>query len=80
MTHHSTASESTDDTSLVYVRPVTLEELESVLPANALEELNAASDLFAVHGANGQRLAIVEGRDAAFAAARANQLTPTSLH
>jgi hypothetical protein len=37
-------------------------------------------DLFVVASADGQRLAIVEGREAAFAAALANDLSPLSVH
>ncbi len=66
--------------NLVYVRPISMDELENILPANAIDDLDMSDELFAVHDADGQRLAIVEGRDAAFAAARAHQLQPTSLH
>lgn len=69
-----------DESQLVYVRPISEAELQAILPANALEELDTSENLFAVHNADGQRLAIVEGRDAAFAAARAHSLNPTSLH
>lgn len=69
-----------DEAQLVYVRPISEAELQAILPANALEELDTSENLFAVHNADGQRLAIVEGRDAAFAAARAHSLNPTSLH
>lgn len=80
MTQTTEAFEAFNASQLVYVRPISQEELERILPPNALEELETTEDLFAVHGSDGQRLAIVEGRDAAFAAARAHQLTPTSLH
>ena len=69
-----------DESQLDYVRPISEAELQAILPANALEELDTSENLFAVHNADGQRLAIVEGRDAAFAAARAHSLNPTSLH
>lgn len=69
-----------DESKLVYVRPLEQGELERILPANTLAELGTTDDLFAVHDAEGHRLAIVEGREAAFAAARAHELTPTSLH
>lgn len=69
-----------DDAQLVYVRPISEAELQAILPANALDELETTQDLFAVHNSAGERLAIVEGRDAAFAAARAHSLKPTSLH
>ncbi|MEL6568458.1 MAG: DUF1150 family protein [Pseudomonadota bacterium] len=80
MTHESHTELPTDDAQLVYVRPISAEEIGAILPANALEELGTTEDLFAVHNSAGERLAIVEGRDAAFAAARAHKLTPTSLH
>ncbi|MEM9739262.1 MAG: DUF1150 family protein [Pseudomonadota bacterium] len=69
-----------DDAQLVYVRPISADELHTILPANTLNELGATEDLFAVHNSVGERLAIVEGREAAFAAARAHSLTPSSLH
>lgn len=77
---HETPNPGFDDSGLVYVRPVSLDELQRILPANALEQLDTTEDLFAVHNSDGERLAIVEGRDAAFAAARAHKLTPASLH
>ena len=69
-----------NEDKLVYVRPLPLEELEALLPANAIAQLDSTDDLFAVHDSEGQRLAIVEGREAAFAAARAHELVPASLH
>ena len=36
--------------------------------------------LYAVHNSNGQRLAIVEKRDMAFALARQNDLSPVMVH
>ncbi|MEM7767084.1 MAG: DUF1150 family protein [Pseudomonadota bacterium] len=66
--------------NMVYIRPLEDDEIETILPPNVLEELDASEPLFAVHNAQGDRIAIVEGRDAAFAAARANSLEPTSLH
>ena len=66
--------------NLVYVRPIDTEEVEDLLPANALDQLEHTDDLFAVHDSDGRRLAIVEGRDAAFAAAREHELEPSSLH
>jgi hypothetical protein len=45
-----------------------------------LEGVGRPEDLFMVSSADGQRLAIVEGRDAAFATARMHDLTPVSVH
>jgi len=66
--------------NMVYIRPLADDEIENILPPNVLAELDASEPLFAVHNANGDRIAIVEGRDAAFAAARAHSLEPSSLH
>ena len=66
--------------NLVYIRPIDESELNRILPPNALDELNDTQNLFAVHDSKGQRIAIVEGREAAFEAARANDLKPASLH
>lgn len=66
--------------NMVYIRPLADDEIETILPPNVLAELDASEPLFAVHNANGDRIAIVEGRDAAFAAARAHSLEPSSLH
>ncbi|MEL6103863.1 MAG: DUF1150 family protein [Pseudomonadota bacterium] len=66
--------------NMVYIRPLEETEAEAILPPSALEELAAVDQLFAVHNAMGDRIAIVEGRDAAFAAARAHSLEPASLH
>ncbi|HIG23969.1 DUF1150 family protein [Henriciella sp.] len=64
---------------LVYVRQIADEEL-SGLPDEALEAVNDRSRLFVVANGEGQQLAIVEGRDAAFAAARAYEMQPVSVH
>ncbi|MEM0986860.1 MAG: DUF1150 family protein [Pseudomonadota bacterium] len=66
--------------NLVYIRPLAEGEIETLLSPTVLEDLQASEPLFAVHNAKGDRIAIVEGRDAAFAAARANSLQPASLH
>ncbi|MEE9381655.1 MAG: DUF1150 family protein [Hyphomonadaceae bacterium] len=66
--------------NLVYVKRLELEEAASIVPPNALDSIEMPDQLFALHSANGERIAIVEGRDAAFAAARANELKPFSVH
>ena len=65
--------------NLVYVRPLARQELED-LPGEALDSVADAEALFVLSNAEGDRLAIVEGRDAAFAAAKANQLNALSVH
>jgi hypothetical protein len=61
---------------IVYVRPVSVADLpdEIRLQAEGLETL------YAVHGANGERLALVADRKLAFALARQNDRTPVSVH
>lgn len=66
--------------SFVYIRHMDLGEARGFLPPDALADIDDPEDLFIVASADGQRLAIVEGRDAAFAAARANDLSPLSVH
>ncbi|AXQ94577.1 DUF1150 domain-containing protein [Cereibacter azotoformans] len=61
---------------LVYVRPVPVAELpEEVQPmARGLDHV------FAVHAADGERLALVRDRHLAFVLARQNDLAPVSVH
>lgn len=66
--------------NLVYVRRIAAEEVREILPANALEDLSEMDDVFALHSDDGTRVAIVEGREAAFAAARMHELNPVSVH
>ena len=64
--------------NIVYVREVLAGDLQSELGA----EINVPADtkLFAVHAANGQRMAVLDDRAAAFAGARQYELEPVSVH
>lgn len=64
--------------NIVYVREVRAGEVESELGS----ELGIPADtrLYAVHAANGQRMAVLDNRDAAFAGARQYDLEPVSAH
>ena len=67
---------------LVYVRPV---KAEDILAAASPEALRSAQItpyliLYAVHGADGARLAVMADKDSAYAAALANELAPVSVH
>ena len=64
--------------NIVYVREVLAGEIESEIG----EEMNlpAGTRLYAVHAANGQRMAVLDNRDAAFAGARQYDLEPVSVH
>lgn len=73
-------STSSEGKPFVYIRHVADGEVRSLLPPGALDDVADPDDLFVVASADGQRLAIVEGREAAFAAALANDLNPLSVH
>ena len=64
--------------ALVYIRHMDVGEVSGLLPPDALADPPDAETEKLV--ADGQRLAIVEGRDAAFAACHANDLQPLSVH
>lgn len=67
---------------LVYVRPVKAEEILAGTPAEALKSFELEPDqiLYAVHRADGARLAVLTDRESAYAAAVANELAPVSVH
>lgn len=71
---------SSNAQNLVYVRKLAIEEAKEIVPADTFKVLAAPENLFSVHSSSGERLAIVEGREAAFAAARAYDLRPRSVH
>ena len=67
---------------LVYVREVTASEILADTPVEAIQgfEIDPMSTLYAVHRADGARLAVLSERDSAFAAALAHELAPVSVH
>ena len=64
------------DGNVVYVRRV---EMDS-LPDEVREQAPGLEALYAVHGIDGERLALVRDRQMAFFLARQNELTPVSVH
>ena len=68
--------------ALVYVRPIKASEILDGTPAEALESfhLHPEQTLYAVHRADGSRLAVLTDKDSAYAAAVANELAPVSVH
>jgi hypothetical protein len=52
------------------------------LPAHALTQVDVSPEqtLYALHGANGVRLAVLADRESAYAAALAHELAPVSVH
>lgn len=68
---------------LVYVRPVRAGEVLGETPeeqAQGAFALHPSQTLYAVHRADGERLAVLIDRDTAIAAALANDLAPVSVH
>lgn len=60
----------------VYIRRVALADL----PDELRRQVPDADALYAVHGIDGERLALVRDRNLAFALARQNELSPVSVH
>lgn len=67
---------------LVYVRPISAAQVIAETPKAQLDgfTLNPAQTLYAVHRADGERLAVMTDRDSAVAAALAHELAPVSVH
>lgn len=61
---------------IVYVRSVTVADL----PDDVREQIGPLEVIYAVHGSDGQRLALVANRDLAFHLARQHDATPMSVH
>jgi hypothetical protein len=67
---------------LVYVRPVKAEDIFAATPTEMRIESALSPDqiLYAVHSADGARLAVLADRDSAYAAALAHELAPVAVH
>jgi len=67
---------------LVYVRPIKAAEVIASTPAAQLQAYEFEPDqvLYAVHRADGERLAVLTDKEAAMAAALAHELAPVSVH
>jgi len=70
--------------NLVYVRPIKAAEVIASTPAAQIQsfefELDPEQTLYAVHRADGERLAVLTDKDSAMAAALAHELAPVSVH
>ena len=64
----------TDD--LVYIKTVEVTDL----PLDLQRQVGSDKTLYAVHKADGERVAVVENRALAYSLARDNDLTPMTLH
>lgn len=65
-----------DAENIVYIRQVETR----TLPREIREQLEGIDSMYAVHDADGERLALVKDRSLAFMLARQNELTPVSAH
>ena len=67
---------------LVYVREIRASDVMADVAVTAAKGLSIDPEaiLYAVHGADGERLAVMMDREAAFAAAVAHELEPVSVH
>ena len=67
---------------LVYVRPVSGAEILASVPSAQIQgfDLSPEQTLYAVHRADGERLAVMTDRESAVAAALAHELAPVSVH
>jgi hypothetical protein len=61
---------------IVYVRPVAVADL----PAEVRAQAGGLEVIYAVHGADGERLALVADRRMAFLLARQHDMTPVTVH
>lgn len=68
--------------NLVYVRPVKASEILADTPVEQIRgiELDPNQILYAVHRADGERLAVLGDKGSAVAAAIAHELAPVSVH
>ncbi|MCA0941267.1 DUF1150 domain-containing protein [Yangia mangrovi] len=65
-----------DAERIVYVRSVEVSDL----PEDVQSQVGDQTRLYAVHRADGERLALVRDRGLAFALARQNDLAPVTVH
>ncbi|WP_439123519.1 DUF1150 family protein [Marivita sp.] len=65
-----------DQSNLVYVRPVAVADL----PDDVRDEVGDTETIYAVHRADGERLALVKDRNLAFTLARQNDFAPVTVH
>ncbi len=69
--------------SLVYIRPVIAADVMTDLQDEDGDmdvEIPEETVLYALHAADGARIALMGNREMAFAAARQNEMTPLSVH
>lgn len=65
-----------DENRIAYVRSVNVADL----PQEVRDQVGGIQTLYAVHSAEGERLALVRDRKLAFVLARQNNLEPVTVH
>lgn len=65
-----------DESKIVYVRSVAMADL----PKEVRDQAGGMAQLYAVHRADGERLALVADRDLAFVLARQHDFAPVTVH
>ncbi len=67
---------------VVYVKPIRVRDVVGAGEIESVEgvEIDPEQMVYAVHRANGERLAVLVDRQSAMAAALANELAPVSVH
>ena len=73
-TKYEFSNESGD--RIVYVRPVPVADL----PRDVQEQADGLDHIYAVHKADGERLAFVKDRKMAFLLAEQNDMAPVNVH
>lgn len=61
---------------IVYVRPVAVADL----PEDMQVQARGMNEIYAVHNADGERIALVRDKRLAFVLARQNDLAPVNVH
>jgi hypothetical protein len=64
----------------VYVKEMGASEIAGIRDFAEAGDIPTGIKLYAVHLMDGTRIAVVDNRDAAFAAARQNEMEPVSVH
>lgn len=62
--------------NIVYVKPVPTADL----PADVQDQVGDLSQVYAVHNADGEQLALVADRNMAFHLAREHKMEPVTIH
>jgi hypothetical protein len=68
--------QNADISRIVYVKPVLVQDL----PRDVQAQAEGHEELYAVHNADGEQLALVASRQLAFHLARENNYAPVTVH